>query len=311
MVRHFIAVRSYMPLPVILDTDIGFDVDDVWALAFLLKCPELDVKLVTTNTGDTEYSAALVGKLLEVAGRTDIPIGIGIPIDAVGRTHSAWLGSYRVTDYRGKIHVDGVGAIAETIKAAEDPVTIICIGPLSNIAAALTRAPEITQNSRFIGMHGSIRKGYNGIDKPMKEYNVLKHTASCQKVFSTPWDISITPLDTCGIVCLQNENFETFKSSRNPLAQAVMENHVGWIEAVRHWKGMEEFDAQEKSSILFDTVAVYMAFSEDLLEMETLPIKVTDGAMTIIDDSGQKVRCAMNWKDLAAFESMLAQRLSG
>ena len=89
-----------------------------------------------------------------------------------------------------------------------------------------------------------------------------------------------------------------------------MENHVGWIEAVRHWKGMENFDAQEKSSVLFDTVSVYMAFSEDLLEMETLPIKVTDEGMTIVDDSGQKMRCAMNWKDLAAFESMVVQRLS-
>ena len=66
-----------MSKPVVLDTDIGFDVDDVWALAFMLKCPELDVKLITTNTGDTEYSAALIGKMLEIAGRTDISIGIG------------------------------------------------------------------------------------------------------------------------------------------------------------------------------------------------------------------------------------------
>ena len=193
-----------MAKPVVLDTDIGFDVDDVWALAFMLKCPELDVRLITTSTGDTEYSAALVGKMLEIAGRTDIPIGIGLPIDAVGRTHSAWLGSYQVMDYPGEVHADGVRAIVDTITAATDQVTIVCIGPLANIAAALIRAPEIVEKSRFIGMHGSIRKGYNGIDKPMKEYNVLKHTAACQKVFSTPWDISITPLDTCGIVSLRH-----------------------------------------------------------------------------------------------------------
>ena len=70
-----------MPIPVILDTDIGFDVDDVWALAFLLRCPELEVKLITTTTGDTHYRARIVAKLLEIAGRTDIPIGIGIPLD--------------------------------------------------------------------------------------------------------------------------------------------------------------------------------------------------------------------------------------
>ncbi|MBC8270504.1 MAG: nucleoside hydrolase, partial [Gammaproteobacteria bacterium] len=54
-----------MLTPVILDTDIGFDVDDVWALAFLLRCPELDIKLITTDTGDTHYSAKIVAKLLQ------------------------------------------------------------------------------------------------------------------------------------------------------------------------------------------------------------------------------------------------------
>ena len=62
-------------------------------------------------------------------------------------------------------------------------------------------------------------------------------------------------------------------ASSDPLAIAVMENHVGWVDAVRHWKGMEDFDVEHRSSILYDTVAVYMAFSEDLLEMETLPIR--------------------------------------
>ena len=90
-----------MPIPVILDTDIGFDVDDVWALAFLLRCPELDVKLIVTDTGDTYYSASLVAKLLEVAGRTDIPVGVGVPLDESARTHSKWLGDYRLRGLPG------------------------------------------------------------------------------------------------------------------------------------------------------------------------------------------------------------------
>jgi len=65
-------------IPVILDTDIGTDIDDTWALALLLRCPELDVRLVVSDTGNTEYRAAIIARLLEVAGRTDIPVGIGI-----------------------------------------------------------------------------------------------------------------------------------------------------------------------------------------------------------------------------------------
>ena len=61
------------PIPVILDTDIGDDFDDTWALLFLLKSPQFDVKLVTTSCGRAEYRAKVIAKLLTVAKRTDIP----------------------------------------------------------------------------------------------------------------------------------------------------------------------------------------------------------------------------------------------
>ncbi len=148
-----------MAIPVILDTDIGFDVDDVWALAFLLKCPELDVKLVVTNTGDTTYSARLVARLLEVAGRTDIPVGIGIPVDPVPRTHSAWLGDYELAQYPGEVIDDGVGAMIDVIKAANETVPVVAIGPLANVAAMLSRDESVTRNSTINGIHATIRRG--------------------------------------------------------------------------------------------------------------------------------------------------------
>ncbi len=298
-----------MGIPVILDTDIGFDVDDVWALAFMLKCPELDVKLITTNTGDTEYSARLVAKLLDIAGRPDIPVGVGIPVDSVPRTHEAWLGDYELGDYPGLIHEDGIGAICDTVYASEETVPIVCIGPLANIAAALTRDPSITRNSRFIGMHGSIRRGYMGEHKPMKEYNVKTHTAACKKVFETEWDLSITPLDTCGLVSLRGSNFEQVAGSDSPLTKAVLANHYGWFDIVGDWPHLKDLNPAAESSVLFDTVAVYMAFSEALLEMETHNLIVTDDGKTMIDESGQSVRCAMNWANQDAFEQLVADRL--
>ena len=81
-------------IPVILDTDIGGDIDDTWALAMMLKSPEFDVKLITSDSGNDVYRARLIAKLLEVAGRTDIPVGIGVkPGDKPGR-QSAWVGDY-------------------------------------------------------------------------------------------------------------------------------------------------------------------------------------------------------------------------
>ncbi len=300
-----------MPIPVILDTDIGLDVDDVWALAFMLRCPELDVKLVVTATGDTHYSARLVAKLLEIAGREDVAVGIGIPLDDTPRTHKKWLGDYSLRQFQGVLHTDGVGALCDVISGSEKPVTLVSIGPLPNIAAALARQPGLVRNSRFIGLQGSIRRGYSGAPKPMKEYNVVKHTLACQKVFATRWDISITPLDTCGLVALKGDNFSRLLQSEDPLTKAVIENHFCWFEAVKEWPHLKDLDPNRQSSVLFDTVAVYMAFSEVLLEMEDLPVVVTDDARTLIDEGGQVIRCAMQWKDQSAFETLLTERLLG
>ena len=298
-----------MPIPVILDTDIGFDVDDVWALAFLLRCPEFEVKLITTTTGDTHYRARIVAKLLEIAGRTDIPIGIGIPLDHNAFTHSEWLGDYSLDDYSGKVITDGIGAICDTIRASTSPVSLIAIGPLPNIAAALSRAPDIAHNARFIGMHGSLRRGYLGAPKPMREFNVKQHTLSCRAVFEAPWEKVITPLDTCGIIALKGHRFKALTESENPLTQAVLANHYGWARAVSDWPLLKTFDMTQQSSILYDVVAVYLAFSTDFLEIETLNILITRDGKTLIDPEGDPVQCATQWRNQEAFLDLITLRL--
>jgi inosine-uridine nucleoside N-ribohydrolase len=70
-----------MTIPVVLDTDIGSDMDDSWALAMLLGCPELDLRLVVTATADTTYRARVAAGILIAGGRDDVPIGIGPPTD--------------------------------------------------------------------------------------------------------------------------------------------------------------------------------------------------------------------------------------
>jgi inosine-uridine nucleoside N-ribohydrolase len=298
-----------MAIPVILDTDIGMDVDDVWALAFLLRCPELDIKLITTATGDTRYRARLVAKLLEIEGRTEIPIGIGLTLDNSPRTHATWLGDYQLSDYPGQIINDGIGAIGETIASSPEPVTVVAIGPLPNLAAALDRFPELTARSRLVGMHGSLRRGYLGAPKPMREYNVKQHSLACQRVFGSDWDITITPLDTCGTTLLKDDRFKALLAGNDPLLQAALANHFGFFTAVSDWPLFSTMDPHAQTSILYDTVAVYLAFSETWLKMETLPILVSDDGKTLIDDRGRPVRCATEWHNEPAFLDFLVLRL--
>ena len=92
------------PVPVILDTDIGDDIDDTWALALLLKSPELDLKLVVGDYGEAQYRARLLAKLLERAGRTNVPVGIGLDIAPRGDGRQvAWVREYDLKSYPGKV----------------------------------------------------------------------------------------------------------------------------------------------------------------------------------------------------------------
>ena len=294
-------------IPVILDTDIGGDIDDTWALALLLRSPELDVKLVVSDTGDTEYRSKIIARMLEVAHRTDIPLGVGIRQSTQGGPQSAWVAGYDLARYPGKVFRDGVDAIVRTIKDSPQPVTLICIGAVPNIKAALERSPEIAQRVRFVGMHGSVRLGYGGKPTPDAEANVVSDVAAAKVVFSASWPMTITPLDTCGLVRLSGENYRKVAASTDPLARAVIENYETWRRAGDP-KAKEPATA---SSTLFDTVAIHLAHSHDWLRMEELPIVISDDGFTRIDPKGKRINCAMAWTNQAEFERVLVERLTG
>lgn len=295
-------------IPVIIDTDIGTDIDDTWALVMALNSPELDVKLIVSATGDTILRAKIIARLLEVAGRSDIPIGIGIPLEGLSCHQAPWVAGYKLEDYPGRIIEDGVGAIVDTIMESPEPITLVCIGPLPNIAAALQRQPEISRRARFVGMHGSIRRGYSGSEEIAAEFNVFRYPFSCREVFTASWEITITPLDSCGLVQLKGEKYQTVRNRKTALAQALIDNYQVWSEHFDN-RGHPAFDPHKESSVLFDTVAIYLAFAEEHLEMEQLGITITDDGYTLIDEDAKTINCAMGWQDLDAFEDYLVERL--
>ncbi|MHC4179678.1 MAG: nucleoside hydrolase [Planctomycetota bacterium] len=298
----FSMLKKGKKIPVIFDTDIGNDIDDTWALTLLLKSPELDVKLVTSDSGNDIYRAKIIAKMLEVAGRTDIPVGIGHGKTDIEGRQSKWVGDYDLSKYPGTIHEDGVGAIIKTIKRSPDPISLVCVGPVPNIGLALDRDPGIARRARFVGMHGSVRRGYGGSRKISAEYNVRADPKALQKVFAAPWDITITPLDTCGIIRLTGQKYQKVYRCKDPLVQALMANYRVWSK--------NRGDPTKASSVLFDTVAIYLALTEELVEMEKLPIRVTDDGRTVIDEKARVANCAMKWKDLDAFYDFLVERLT-
>lgn len=289
-------------IPIILDTDIGFDIDDSWALAFLLKCPELDVKLVTTTSDNTLIKTKLVAKYLELAGRDDIPIGIGPQENDEKGFLFEWIEDYDISQYPSVVYENGAEAICSTILNSSLPITLIAIGPLGTVSKALKLNSHITKKSRFIGMHGSIRIGYLG-GRPSREYNVIRNIHACKHVFSASWEKTITPLDTCGSVVIKGELFKKVMNSDNETVRLIKEHSEIWNQKSKI------VIPEGQTSTLYDTAAIYLGFSENLMKIEELPIEVTTRGQTKISEKGNLIRCATAWKDLDEFKELLVNRL--
>ncbi len=299
--------QTARPVPVILDTDIGDDIDDSWALDLLLKSPELDLKLVVGDYGKSEYRARLLAKFLQRAGRSDVPVGLGLDIAPHGDGGQvAWIRDYDLKSYPGRVRADGVQAIIDTIMKSPQPVTLICIGPVPNIAAALKREPRIAQHARIVGMDGSVRLGYGGANQPCAEWNVKADPKALQAVFAAPWDITITPLDTCGLVQLTGDKYQRVRDATDRTTADLITNYRLWLAA---GPASSADTADRQSSTLFDTVAVYLAMHQDLCVMEQLHLRVTDDGFTVIDPHARVVNVAVRWKDLDAYEDSLVNRL--
>lgn len=157
------------PIPVIFDTDLGDDIDDTWALALILASPELDLKLVVTDSHDTPRKAKLAARFLEQAGYGHIPIGIGAKMSDKPSPQYQLIEDYNLDDYPGEVYEDGIQAIIDIARETEETVVLFVVGPCPNIPILLERAPWIVDHVRVIAMSGSVDRGYGDGSAPTGE----------------------------------------------------------------------------------------------------------------------------------------------
>jgi inosine-uridine nucleoside N-ribohydrolase len=209
-------------MKVVLDTDIGTDIDDAWALGYALKSPVFELLGVTVTDADTPARARLACKLLHLLGRTDVPVAIGrrgpaVPADRVDYqfTWAEDFESYKPTT------TPAVEFLADTIRRNPNEVTLIAVGPLQNIGDLVRRHPDVVPLvKRVVLMSGSI--GANAwSSSAVAEWNVKLAIAEAQAVYSAPWPLTIVPLDSTSYVQLQDQERETLRTAGTPLVLAL------------------------------------------------------------------------------------------
>ncbi len=207
---------------VLLDTDIGTDIDDAWALGYALKSPYFDLLGVTVTDADTPHRASLACKLLHRLGRTDVPVAVGrqteaIPPDRIDYQFT-WAEDFQA--YK-PIAKPAVEFLADTIRRNPGQVTLIAVGPLQNIGDLVRQHPDVVRLvKRVVLMSGSI--GPNAWSSAaVAEWNVKLAIPEAQAVYAADWPLTIVPLDSTTYVRLEDRERETLRKAGTPLVVAL------------------------------------------------------------------------------------------
>lgn len=253
---------------VIIDTDIGDDVDDAFALALAVKSPEFEILGVSTTFGDTELRARITDRMLGEVGRTDIPVMAGKPTDRKNPpSQGLYAGGGR---FAKSSHGDAADFLLDQIRKYPGEITLIAIGPLMNVGAAIDRdAGTFRKLKRVVIMGGAIRKGYgdygyNEHVPPMPEWNILNDVAAAQKLFGSGVPLLVMPLDSTQLKL--DEVKRAFLFTRGT---AVTDQ----LAILYHLWGQE-------TPTLFDPMAVAFALKPELCPVTPLHIRVDEKGFT-------------------------------
>jgi inosine-uridine nucleoside N-ribohydrolase len=256
---------------IILDTDIGDDIDDAFALALALRSPEVELIGITTAWGDTELRARLANRLVKESGGGSIPVLAGVSTKGkTNFTQADWAREGEAALARP----DGVGFLLEQAKRTPGEVTLVAIGPLTNIGAAIDRDAEgFRKFKRVVLMGGSIRRGYGdlgyGPDRgPEPEYNIYSDVKAAQKLFASGVPIFMMPLDSTQLLLDESKRTLLF-STGSPLTNALAALYFQWVRGTR-----------TPTATLFDAMAVAYAVDPGQCPVEPFHITVDESGLT-------------------------------
>lgn len=260
---------------VIVDMDIGDDIDDAFALALLLQSPEIEIVGITTDWGDTALRVRLLERLLRETGHAGIPVAQGITTPNPTPFTQARYAQRGLPPSRPP--QDAIDFMLREIKRQPGQVTILALGPLTNIGAAIARDPAaFGKVKQVVMMGGSVRAGYRKsqyvpVRPAAREYNIASDVKGAQSLFGSGVPIVMMPLDSTQIRLDEVERNAIFGHG-SPLTDAVALLYHQWIDAYQPWSS--------NMPSLFDVVPVTWLLDPASCPTTPLRVQVTDDGLT-------------------------------
>ncbi len=304
--------------PIVIDCDPG--IDDAFALLLAIASPELDLRGVTTVAGNQTLERTTENALavLELAGRNDVPVAAGADrplvqelVTAEDAHGDSGVGAASLpAPSTGPVDRHAVDFLAEQARGAEPPLTLVALGPLTNVALLLARHPDAAaQIGRIVLMGGAVAEGNMTASA---EFNVWTDPEAAARVFESGLDVTMVGLDVTNQAVLGREHAERLRA-HGPVgaaAAAMLDFYVGFYgEAYDHG-----------GSPIHDAVAVAALVRPDLVETSERHVAVELGSglcrgRTVVDMRRRRALPPANARvavgiDAPAFTELLLARLT-
>lgn len=314
-----------MTTPVLMDVDTG--IDDAVALVLAVRSPELDLVGVGTVAGNVDpvLGARNTLRVLEVAGAPDVPVAVGAPSPLVEPwADVAWIHG-----------ADGMGntnppaplgrpcerdAVAQLLALSHEyagELTVIAVGPLTNLALAIRLDPTVcTRLAHVVIMGGSARAGGNR--GPWTEANVGVDPEAAAVVFDAPLRRTMVGLDVTMQTRLDDGDVRRLAASGDAGAKLL-------ADLLPHYLDVYERTTGQRACAMHDPLAVAVAAQPGLVSTRSLPVRVETAGhhtrgMTVVDQRGPRGTREQSDAprtdvalevEVAAFLALLRDRLTG
>jgi purine nucleosidase len=286
---------SSSPEKVIIDTDIGDDIDDAFAVALALRTPELEILGISTTFGDTEARAKILDRMLGEAGRTDIPVLTGTPTQT---SNPMTQRRYGEGGHFARVHhPDAVPFILDQIRRFPGQITLIAIGPLMNVGALLDKDPaSFLKLKRVVLMGGSIHCGYGEMfscPPPDAEWNIKNDIPSAKKLFLSGVQLYVMPLDSTQLKLDEVKRAFLFRQG-SPLTDSLTLLYHEWGQL---------------TPTLFDPMTLAYLLDPRICPVQPMHIRVDDQGFTRPEPGTPNAQVCLH-SDSDAFFRLLIERLA-
>lgn len=259
---------------ILLDTDPG--IDDALALFLALASPEVQLEAVTTVHGNVPIESTTRNALglLELAGRGDIPVARGsahplvrAPVDAKYVHGPTGLGTLALPEPQASVvKQSAADLIIERVLAAPGELTLVAVGPLTNLALALRREPGIASQVREVVIMGGALRVPGNIT-PTAEFNIYADPHAAHVVFKAGWPLRLVSLDVTNQTTINREQTRQLARQKSAISSA--------IEAMLEFY-FEVFAPAFGNNVLrlHDPLALAAAFRPDFIQWEPAYVDV-------------------------------------